>query len=347
MAKQEKNNSWKSFVSIVNAGKNDDFARVYLITGDEKYLIDRTLKSMKKLIVSSGAESLDYYLKDLGNADLPLEEFQSLVGTPPFISKRRMTVIRNSGLFGSKAPSSSKDQDKWKAAIAAIPEFAAVFFIEEKVDKRKKQLIDAIAQNGVLVEIDIQSEDVLKTWINQRCKESGISMHADCVSSLISRVNSSMRAIDNEMNKISLYCENTGTKTVTMMLLDKLCVPDVHASVFQMTDAIGQKNVGKALDIFASLVILKEPIPKIRLMLARHIRHLICAKEIGDAQGLVARLKVHPFVAKNLVSQSKGFTMTQLEKLYKLCFQTDSWVKNGKMEDQLAMEVLLTASGKI
>ena len=215
------------------------------------------------------------------------------------------------------------------------------------MDKRKKQLIDAVAQNGMLVEIDLQTEDVLKTWINQKCKENGISMSGDCVASLISRVNSSMRAIDNEMNKIALYCENTKTKTITMDLLDKLCVPDVHASVFQMTDAIGHRGTGKALDIFTSLVILKEPIPKIRLMLARHIRHLICAKELGDASSIASKLKVQPFVARNLVNQSRGFTITQLERLYSFCFQSDSWVKNGKMDDRLAMEVLLTAAGKI
>ena len=347
MAKQEKNNMWKSFASVVNAGKTDDYSRVYLITGEEKYLIDRTLKSMKKMIVSSGAESLDYYVKDFSGSELSLDEFQSLVGTPPFISKRRMTVIRNSGLWATRVPSSPKILESWKSAFEAIPEFAAVFFVEEKVDKRKKQLIDVVAQNGMLVEIDLQDEDVLKTWILQKCKENGLSMPGNCIASLISRVSSSMRAIDNEMNKIILYCENTKTKTISMELLDKLCIPDVHASVFQMTDAIGHHDTGKALDIFTSLVILKEPIPKIRLMLARHVRHLICAKELGEASQIASKLKVQPFVARNLVNQSRGFSIAQLERLYNLCFESDAWVKNGKMDDRLSMEVLLTASGKI
>jgi len=347
MAKQEKNNSWKSFASIVNEGKKDKFSRVYLITGEENYLIDRTLKSMKKLIVSPGAESLDYYSKDFGSSELPVDEFQSLSGTPPFISKRRMTVIRNSGLWGSRAPSAAKEQEKWRSLIASIPEYAAVFFVEEKVDKRKKQLIEAVSQNGMLVEIDLQDEEVLKTWILQRFKEGGISISNDCVSSLISRVNSSMRTLDNEINKILLYCENTGTKSISMTLLDKLSIPDVHASVFQMTDAIGHRNTGKAMEIFASLVTLKEPIPKIRLMLARHVRHLICAKELGEASNIASRLKVQPFVARNLVNQSRDFSIVQLERLYNLCFESDQWVKNGKMDDRLAMEVLLAASGKV
>ena len=62
---------------------------------------------------------------------------------------------------------------------------------------------------------------------------------------------------------------------------------------------------------------------------------------------LISRLKVHPFVAKNLVSQSRGFTIAQLEKIYMLCFESDQWVKTGKMDDRTSMEVLLSACGQV
>ena len=347
MAKQEKSSGWKSVTSVFSEAPKGVFSRVYLFTGEEKFLIDKAIRVLKDNVISPGAENVDYYLKDASSSEVTLDDLQSLVGTPPFISKRRMTVIRNSGFWANRAPSSAKDQEKWKSVIQSVPEFAIVLFIEEKVDKRKKALVDAVSSVGSLIEVDLQNEDVLKTWILQRCGKYNISMGNDCISSLISRVNSSMRSIDNEMQKIILYCEYTKTTRVTMELLDKLCVPDVHASVFQMTDAIGQRKPGRALEIFKSLIILKEPIAKIRLMLARHIRHLICAKELNDAGMIASRLKVQPFVARNLVSQAKGFSIEQLERIYNLCFESDQWVKNGRMDEQLSMEVLLTASGKI
>ncbi|MBO4928659.1 MAG: DNA polymerase III subunit delta [Clostridiales bacterium] len=347
MAKQEKTTNWMGYPDIINDVKTGNISPIYLISGEEKFLVETLISEMKKAWISPGAESLDFYLKDLGNSELSLDELQSLVGSPPFMSKCRMTVIRNTGWWSVKAPSTPKDIEKWKSVISSIPEFSAVLFVEDKIDKRKKQLIDAVSCTGKLVEIGLQNEDTLTKWIRGSFAKKGITISPECVSSLISRTDSSMRMIKNEVSKIMLYCDNASCKKVDMQLLDWLSVPDVHASVFQMTDAIGNRKPGRALEILDDLVLLKEPIPKIRLMLARHIRQLICAKELGDASSIISRLKVHPFVARNLVSQSKGFTIEQLEHIYFLCFQSDQWVKTGKMEDRMSMEVLLASCGKV
>ena len=347
MAKQEKSSAWKEYKDIRVSLKNGEISRVYLFTGEEKFLIDRIIKEFKDVILSPGAETIDFYAKDQTNSELSIDEFQSLAGSPPFLSKSRITVFKNTGWWSSRAPSTPKDIEAWKASIASVPEFATVLFIEDKVDKRKKQLIDTIAQNGVLADIGFMDEAMLSKWITNSLEKRKISISNDCVASIISRVDSSMRMIENEVQKLCLYCENKGISKIDMQLLDMLCISDVHASVFNMTDAIGMKRPDRALEILQDLVLLKEPIPKIRLMLARHIRQLICAKEIGDVSKTVSALKVQPFVARNLVNQSKGFTMTQLERIYNLCFESDSWVKNGKMEDRLSMEVLLAACGKV
>lgn len=347
MAKQEKNSNWKNYADIVADIKNDSPSRIYLISGEEKYLVDKIVAEMKKRWIASGAESLDFYLKDQSNSDLPIDEFQSLAGTPPFLSRLRMTVIRNTGLFSTKSPSLSADVERWKAAISAVPEFALVVFVEDKVDKRKKQLLEAVSSVGTLAELYFQDEEMLAKWIKSSLARKNINIPANCVSSLISRTDSSMRMIENEVTKIMLYCENKDVHQLDLNLLNRLSIPDVHASVFNMTDAIGQKQPGRALEIMNDLIILKEAIPKIRLMLARHIRHLICAKELGNASEIASRLKVQPFVARNLVSQSRGFTLQQLEKIYFLCFESDQWVKTGKMDDRMSMEVLLSACGQV
>ena len=144
MAKQEKNSNWKNYADIVADIKNDSPSRIYLISGEEKYLVDKIVAEMKKRWIASGAESLDFYLKDQSNSDLPIDEFQSLAGTPPFLSRLRMTVIRNTGLFSTKSPSVSADVERWKAAISAVPEFALVVFVEDKVDKFLCELLACV-----------------------------------------------------------------------------------------------------------------------------------------------------------------------------------------------------------
>ena len=341
MAKLKKNANWKDFPSIMADLKKGSMARIYLVSGSERFLIDKLIAAMKQLWIEKGAESLDFYQKDAANAKLTVEEFQSLCGSPPFMSKCRLTVIRNAGLWASNAPASAAELDKWKQALTAVPEFSSVVFVEDKIDKRKKQLIDAVSLNGELIEISLQEENTLVRWIKASLDQKGITVSQECMASLISRTDSSMRMIENETMKIVLYCEYTGTKQINMEMLDRLCIPDVHASVFQMMDAIGERKTGRAMEILNDLILIKEPIPKIRLMLSRHIRQLICAKEIGDAKSIATRLKVHPFVAGKLVKQARLFTMEQLQNQYFRCFESDFAVKSGKMDDRMSMEVLL------
>ena len=247
MATAEKTKLYKNFTDLVKDFKQGKTSRLYLFFGEERFLMEMALAHLKKFYLAEGAESFDFYMKDQGNAALDLEEFSSLVGSPPFLSKARVTVIRNSGWWGSRAPSNAKEQEAWKAKIASIPEYSCVVFLEDKVDKRKKSLVDAVSQNGEVFEFMIQSEEDLSNWIRKQLSSANISISPDCVSSLISRVDSSMRMLRNEVLKIILYCENKGVTKVDMPLLDKLSIPDVHASVFKMTDAIGMKDAGSAL----------------------------------------------------------------------------------------------------
>lgn len=347
MAKAEQAQKYRGYNNLVRELKAGQTSRLYLFFGEEKFLMEMALRPVKQFYVSPGAESLDYYMKDYSNSELTMDDFSSLIGSPPFMSRSRVTVIKNSNWWSTKAPSTPKEVEAWKSCLSNIPEYSLVVFLEDKVDKRKKQLIDHADHVGEVFEFGIQNETELSNWIMKKFYECQIEIQPACVSSLISRVDSSMQVLLNEITKITLYCQNKGVKTVDMNLLDRLSIPDVHASVFNMTDAIGMKDPGRAMAILNDLILLKEPIPKIRLMLARHFRQLICAKEIGDYNALIAQLKLRPFVARNLMNQARGFTMDQLERIYGLCFDSDQWVKTGRMEDRTSMEVLLAAAGKI
>ena len=150
MAKQEKSSIWSNYNGTVSAVKAGNISCLYLISGEEKYAIDRLITFLKKQLVDKNAEALDYYMRDCTNAELSVEDFRSLVESPPFLSKRRMTVIRNSGWWGSRAPSTPKDQEGMKNTLSNIPEYACVIFVEDKVDNRKKQLIEAAQIDGEL-----------------------------------------------------------------------------------------------------------------------------------------------------------------------------------------------------
>lgn len=339
--------SGKSYREISSDLKAGVIRSIYIVTGDEEYLINKIQKALIRILITDGCEDADSYITDRFSKGITPEEMKELVYTPPFMSDRRLTVIRNTGLFSTNYPENRETIAAFGKIFSDMPDFACLMMIEQKIDKRRKALLEAVITKGELVDVPRQTDDSLCKWVAGILKKDNLRITVEAVNSLVDRVDRNMRTLENEVAKIVLYCRRSSVIEVTINIIDQICLPDVRGSVFKMTDAIGMRRPAEALEIFDKLVLLREPISKIRFMLSRHIRHLICAKEIGRSDSIASQLKVMPFVARNLVTQSAKFNLDELINMYKACFQSDWNVKTGKMEDRVSMEWLLISSGQM
>ena len=319
---------------------------IYLLTGDEEYLIDRISLGIRKRVLSDNAGEADFYMSDRQGGGIDAEELRSLVYTPPFISSRRVTVLRNTGLFSGRYPETVELQKSYIRLFEGIPDFACLIFIESKIDKRKKLLLEALSLRGVVAEIGRQTERELEAWVYGLLKREKIQITQDAVNSLVDRTEKQMSTLEQETHKLILYCKANDISEVGIEIIDLVCMPDIRGSVFKMMDSIGMRRTEDALLIFDRLISLREPISKIRFLLSRHVRHLICAKEMGRADAIANKLKVMPFVARNLSSQSRLFGMSELIELYHRCHESDAMVKSGRMEERQALEWIMFSVDK-
>jgi DNA polymerase-3 subunit delta len=320
---------------------------IYLLTGDEEYLLDKISLGIRKRVLSELAGEADLYISDRQGGGLNPDELKALVYTPPFISAKRVTVLRNTGLFSGKYPETAELQKAFVKLFEGVPDFACLIFIEPKMDKRKKLLLEVLSTRGVVAEIGRQTESELGAWIYGLLKREKIRITQDAVNSLVDRTEKQMSTLEQETHKLILYCKANEISEVGIEIIDLVCMPDIRGSVFKMMDSIGMRRTEDALLIFDRLISLREPIPKIRVLLSRHVRHLICAKELGRADAVTEKLKVMPFVARNLLSQSGLFSMPELLDLYQRCHESDALMKSGRMEDRQALEWILFSIDRV
>ena len=351
MAKEKNTSTGKgllirSYAELAADLKNNKSESLYVLFGEEEYLIDRAVHALTRLLIAPGCQDADSYTGDWSSSGADPEALLEMVRTPPFLSQKRMILIRNSGLFAGRSPDSPEASQKYTAMFSDIPDFCCLIFLEEKIDKRKKVLLDAISQHGMLVQVEKQSTDALCRWVAGSLRKDSIRITTEAINSLVDRTEGSMRVLGNEIRKISLYCAGTGLSEITINEIELICIPDIRGSIFQMTDAIGARNIGRALVVLDTLISMKEPVPKIRFMLARHLRQLICAKELGQPERIMTALKVVPFVARNLSSQARYFQMDELTSLYEACASSDFNVKTGQIDDRMSMETLIVSAGK-
>ena len=126
----------------------------------------------------------------------------------------------------------------------------------------------------------------------------------------------------------------------------RLLTPEVAPiSIFDMVDAIGERNIPKAAQLLHRLLETEMPIPLFG-MIVRQFRLLILAREVLDQGGrklqIEQTLKVHPFVAEKLQKQASLFDMNQLKEIYHRLLTTDEYMKTGQMDPKIAMEMFVS-----
>lgn len=348
--------------------------QLYVLYGEETFLIGKLVESLTQLLIEPGSLSLDRVVYDGGGqaSRIDPERVESEICTPPFLSRRKLVIVQNSGWLsagGGKqgaGPSTNETgeseendpdndeapdafsgnaqktrQEKIIRMLERLSDSACLVIIETKVDRRLKQLVSLIEQKGVLAEIGLEQPHTLQLWIEAECRRRGFSIEQTATESLIDRCDGKMQVIWQELNKLFLYCTYASCKSVDLALIAEISLPDLRGNIFDLTDALSDGRTEKALILVDTLIGQKQPVQLIQFMLARHIRQLICAAELSRPDRIAAELKVLPFVAGRLARQARCFTVNELENLYARCFETDMLVKTGQIGDRLALETLL------
>ena len=325
---------------VLNKTIKEGNDNLFLIYGEEDYFIQMAVNSIRRKYLTSGFEQMDSVKLDFGGKALNLERITENIELPPWSSPKRVVEIVN---FDFDKESTEKIPD----IISRIPESTLLLFVTDKVDKRKKKLYDAFVKHGVVCEVKYLDENILMNYIRKGFSKSGLTIDNEAAESIISRYDSSMRRIEASIRRISLYCEATNTGNIDINVVDELCEPDIHADIFKIIDAVGEGDAARALVLLDSLIKLKEPLPRIRFMIARHMRELICAKELRNKAVLVKRTGTRDFVAAKLIRQSSNYSMDRLIKLYELCYRNDYDLKHGMADERASLEsFIVLASGK-
>ena len=316
--------------------KQNQFSSVYLLFGQEDYL-KRIYRDKLKNAIISPEDTMNYTYFE--GKDLEVNKAMSIGDTVPFFSERRLVVIENSGLF--------KSQSDFADYIPNIPDTTVFVFVEKEVDKRNR-MYKAVQKHGTVSEMNGLSESDLKLWIASVLKKSGKKITEQDIIYLLQRVGSDMKNLENEIEKI--ICYDLEECVITRAHIDAVCVEQTEGKIFQMIDAIGQKNQDEALNLYYDLISVREKPMSILYLLIRHFNILMQVKEMnhaGSSNGdMASRIGIPPFSVKKYIGQVKNFKMSEIKNNLERCAEVDQAVKTGLLLDQIGVELLIVEFSK-
>ncbi|MBQ8638716.1 MAG: DNA polymerase III subunit delta [Lachnospiraceae bacterium] len=312
--------------------KGKTFESVYLLFGEETYLVRSYKEQLKQAI--SGEDTMNFsYFEGKG---VSLEAVSDLAMTMPFFAERRLILLDGTGLFKGTV------QDGWIDLVKLLPETCHLVFVESEVDKRNR-LYKAVGSCGYCGELQRQSDRDLKRWIVSGLSRQNLGITSDALELFLQKTGDDMENIRMEMEKLASYC--MGCEGVTSADVEAICTERITNRIFEMTQAVSEGNQTKALELYYDLLALKEPGMRILFLIARQMNQLLCVKEMmaggGTKDSIASNMKLRPFIAGKLMTQARRFSVKQLRSCVELCVSLEEAVKSGNMNDQIAVEMVL------
>ena len=314
--------------------KDHSFKQVYLLFGEEAFLKKSYKNRLKDAITDGDTMNYNYY----EGKGMNVNEIIGLSDTMPFFSEKRLILMEDSGFFKGGAGA-----DEMTQYMEHIPETTCLIFVESEVDKRSR-LYKAVKKYGYAAELSHQDSSQLARWAAGILSKNGRKITGRTMELFLSKTGDDMENISSELEKLISY--TMGRDIVTDEDVETICTTQVTNKIFDMISAISARQTRKAMDLYEDLLTLKEPPMRILFLIARQFNQILQVKELvgkGMDKGTIAsKLKLQPFVVGKIMLQAKTFSKEQILSYVNLCVDAEEGVKTGKLQDRLAVELLIT-----
>ena len=118
-----------------------------------------------------------------------------------------------------------------------------------------------------------------------------------------------------------------------------------EASIFDLVDALGNRNAKRAAILLQQKIADGTDPFYLFTMFVRQFRLLIQVKELADVglhpPAIAKEIKQHRYVVGKLFQQARGFSMSQLEQIYRHLLDIDVGVKTGQADMLTSLNLLI------
>jgi len=310
--------------------------KVYLFYGEEEYLKDKYAKQIETAIVEPGLSMMN---KTVFQGNVSLQLLSECCETLPMMAGKRLVIVKNSNMFKSSKEVTGEFAD----FIKQLPEHVCLLFLEIEADKRIKAF-NVVKEHGLPVEMQLQKPADLAKWLIAAAKHQGKKLEESAAFWMVENSSGYMYELENELNKVVLSADSS---TITVQDVQRVCIKSVKAKIFDLTDAIAEKDISSALKIYYDMVALKEPIPKILYMIARHFRLLLEMRTYVDRniprQQALEMSGMKSFPGNKLYDQAKKIAKDKIVYALKQCVNSEEAFKSGVIKDETAVEILMVS----
>ena len=307
--------SQQLFSSIEKSLKEEKFATLYCLFGEEPYLVGQAFTYLKTCALQGC--SIDFNFTSFYSADADMSRVRDEVETLPMMSPRRVVVLKEIQDVTDK---------EWLLLepVLANPVDSTVFILMgSKVDKRKK-FYKLLVDKAVMTEFKKPYENQIPGWIRHIAKNFKLEISDEAVQLLHRLVGNHLLEIEAEIKKLVDYMDQR--TEVTLEDVAQCVSKRREESVFALTERIAHGDRVRSIYQLVNLLENGQSEIGIVSLVARHMRILLLIKQGVDlglsGQKLSSFAQVPHYFILEYLAQSKFWTRAKLESVLLLLSET-------------------------
>ena len=327
---------------------------VYILRGDDREAIESHIRTFSGNL--GAPDMAEMNTTRLEGQNSTINNLKNAALSLPFLTERRMVIVEDaSRRFEGKER--EKERAEFLSLLDTLPQTTALILILPDNQKYSRgatvweklhdkhwliQWATKAGKRAYVQDCALPTEHEMQEWIRRKALAYGGSLTHPAAATLAEYVGNNTQRAAQEIIKLLTYVNYA--RPVDDDDVRRLTVQDEVSNIFELVDAIGNRNGEKALHML-HLLLEDMDFSQVFGMIVRQFRLILQTREIldagGDAGEVTKLLHQKPFVARKVTAQASQFDLQTLESIYHRLLRIDVDNKTGGMDGDIAMDVLI------
>ena len=317
---------------------------IYLISGDNDFLIEERIKELKNILLTGENSQID--IEQINENNVDLEKVLIALNTPSMFTKKKLVYIKDFYLFKNKEKEPNADEKRIIIELKNIlPNTFIIFSCLGRIDKRNSFMKELL--NFVMYEeynnFSVWDEEGIVSWVINNARKKGYKIDNETAVIIKNSVDSDLRSIDQEINKIITFIgnmKNTISKDDVSIIL-----PNSNINLFRLMNAIRDwKNKEASYLIYRMLDEGEDPVRLLYYIISQ-LRFVLLLKassnqpieEISKNMGMF-NMSRNTYYLKKCINNISKLEIEKLKLSFNIAQEADFFIKTGQMEPRTALE---------
>ena len=295
----------------------------YLFLGEEDFLKEERLKKLKSSLLNNQTKDLNYNVFHGKGRSLNIKEMLDNLNTMPFLSKKRLIVLKD-------ADSLSSSDKKSVLFYLRNPKESSILVLEDPAPNIKGSFLLEASKLAHLVYNRRLTDSAINTYLTKKAGVSGKEIASEAIKALKENLPNTLRTFSSNMDNIILYLGKRNI--ITKEDVEKVIGISPSHTAFDLIDSIERKDAEKALRIFLSLKRDKKRETELLGLLAWNTRMILRVKalfNIRNKMEMCRDLGLSPRMLERIIKHASRFKKDQILTLLNELLQSDIDIKTG------------------